>query len=71
MPETPPDLDLAPHTAELSDAYRKGKASYHRASRQDAINQRAARFDRDTRDKALALLICLILIGGMFLYIQS
>nr|WP_321982152.1 hypothetical protein [uncultured Cohaesibacter sp.] len=71
MPETPPDLDLAPHKAELPNVHRKGKASLHVDSSQQSLAQRTARFDRDTKDKALALLICLILIGVFFWYIQS
>nr|WP_319390076.1 hypothetical protein [uncultured Cohaesibacter sp.] len=61
MPETPPELDLAPDKPGLT----KGKAGPKRA------RQRMEQFDRDTHDKLIAVLVCFILLGAFFLYIQS
>ena len=61
MPETPPEFDLAAHKADLS-----GKAAPAITSR-----RRTERFDRDTKDKLIALLIVFILLAAFFLYIQS
>ncbi|WP_319410977.1 hypothetical protein [uncultured Cohaesibacter sp.] len=61
MPETPPELDLAPHKTEISGA----------SSSQGSARRRRDQFDRDTRDKLIALLIVFILLAAFFLYIQN
>nr|WP_321462832.1 hypothetical protein [uncultured Cohaesibacter sp.] len=66
MPETPPELDLAPHKADIS-----GASSSQEASSQGSARRRRDQFDRDTRDKLIALLIVFILLAAFFLYIQN